>query len=148
MELKTFQVGYLIASKFPKEVIKLIDQSKKSIYIVVYAWYWYKHDVAASVQLFNQSIVRAQRRGVDVKAIVNFPSVVPFLQNNGIKVKKLQSKKLLHTKMMIIDEKTAVVGSHNYSQHAFTRNLELSCVIKSDEPLDELLGYFKNLWQL
>ena len=58
-------------SQFPKIVIPLIESAKSSIKVVVFDWRWYPHDAGKSVQLFNQSIVRAARRGCEVSGIVN-----------------------------------------------------------------------------
>ncbi len=53
----------IIGKEFPQKVIPLIEQAKTSIDIVVFDWRWYPQDPGASVQLFNQAIVRAVRRG-------------------------------------------------------------------------------------
>ena len=61
----------IIGKEFPDKVIPLIDNAKYTIDIVVFDWRWYPQDPGASVQLFNQSIVRSVRRGVKVRAIAN-----------------------------------------------------------------------------
>jgi len=48
---------------------------------------------------------------------------------------------------MIIDGKLAILGSHNYTMSAFTKNLELSVVLDDEETLGILGEYFKDLWQ-
>jgi len=136
----------IIGSQFPKVVIPLIDKAKFSIDIVVFDWRWYPQDPGASVQLFNQAIVRASRRGVKVRAIANNDEIVNILNQNGCQAKRLLTSKLVHPKIMIIDEETAITGSHNYTQSAFQMNYEVSMILHGREEIQRLIDFFKNLY--
>lgn len=133
--------------EFPTVVIPLIEQASESIDIVVFDWRWYGADPGASVQLFNQAIARAVKRGVKVRAITNAIDVVKTLNSIGVKAKKIITQKLMHAKMMIVDTNKIVTGSHNYTMSAFHLNVELSVLIQ-DEPNSERFGeFYENLWQ-
>jgi len=136
----------IIGKQFPQKVIPLIDAAKRSIDIVVFDWRWYPQDPGASVQLFNQALVRAVRRGVKIRAIANNDEIINTLKSVGIEAKKLLSKKLVHVKLMILDNQKVVVGSHNYTQSAFQMNFELSVLL--DEPLNisDFFSFFNNLF--
>ena len=136
----------IIGKEFPKKVIPLIDAAKKQISIVVFDWRWYSDQPGNPVQLFNQSIIRARRRGVAVRALVNSISIVNILKDEGCNAKKLLSENLLHAKMILIDDDIAVVGSHNYSQSAFTTNFEVSVLIRDAERSKEFLIFFNQLF--
>jgi len=136
----------VIGSDFPKKVIPLIDASKSSIDIVVFDWRWYPQDPGASVQLFNQAIVRAVRRGVKVRAIANSLEIVNILNQNGCFAKKLLTSRLVHPKLMIIDQSIIITGSHNYTQSAFQMNLELSTIFDDKETVASTLNFFNNLY--
>jgi phosphatidylserine/phosphatidylglycerophosphate/cardiolipin synthase-like enzyme len=136
----------IIGKEFPKKVIPLIDQSKTSIDIVVFDWRWYPQDPGASVQLFNQAIVRAVRRGVKVRAIANNDEIVNILNQNGCHAKRLLTAKLVHPKMMIIDNEIAIIGSHNYTQSAFQMNLEISVILRGREEIKRLIEFFNNIY--
>lgn len=133
--------------QFPKYVIPLIESAKEKIDIVVFDWRWYGADPGASVQLFNQTIVRAVRRGVKIRAITNARDIIDILNKQGIEAKKIISKKLMHAKLMIIDEKIAVTGSHNYTMSAFELNDELSIICDQEDYKTEFKCYFETLWQ-
>jgi len=94
----------IIGSEFPKIVIPKIDEAKKSIKIVVFDWRWYPNDPGSSCQLFNQSLVRAVRRGVDIGAITNFEGIAKTLEALGIKAKKIRVADIVHCKFIIIDD--------------------------------------------
>ena len=136
----------IIGKDFKQKVVPLIDEAKKSIKIVVFDWRWYLNDPGNPVSLFNQAIVRARRRGVEVKALVNSDEVVKILNKEGCLAKKLNSPNLLHIKMILIDDVIAVVGSHNYTQSAFTMNFELSVIVRGPENLSSMISYFRNLY--
>jgi len=138
----------IIGKQYPKIVIPKIDEAKKSIDIIMFDWRWYPNDPGASVQLFNQSLVRAGRRGVNVRAITNFGDIVKTLEKVGVKAKKLQSKNLVHAKIIIIDESIVIIGSHNFTQNAFNMNFEISCMFENSDNAKEYLQYFNNLWPL
>lgn len=136
----------IIGKQFPQKVIPLIDKARNSIDVIVFDWRWYPQDPGASVQLFNQAIVRAVRRGVKVRVIANNADIVYILNELGCQAKKLASKNLVHAKMMLIDFETVVVGSHNYTQSAFQMNYELSVILEKPENLADYSDFFNNLY--
>jgi len=138
----------IIGKQFPDKVIPLIENAKQSIKIVVFDWRWYPNDPANPVQLFNQAIIRAKRRGVDVKVITNVAYVRDILRSNQIDAKKPSTTKLIHSKIIILDDKDLVIGSHNFTQSAFTMNFEVSTYIPDCPDIENYLRFFNSLWQL
>lgn len=139
---------FLIGEQFPDKVIPLINEAKKSIQIIVFEWIWYPNNNTKSIQLFNQSIIRAKNRGVNIEVVANSMPIVKVLNELNIKARKLSTRKLIHSKVMIIDEKDVVIGSHNYTQNAFTSNFEVSVYIKDAENIKILLTHFNYLYNL
>jgi len=134
----------IIGKEFPKKVIPLIDSCKKSLKIIVFDWRWYPNDPSNPVQLFNQAIIRASRRGVAVEVITNFADVVNLLNSEGCKAIKPITKNLIHAKMMIIDGELLILGSHNYTQSAFTMNYEVSVLFDDKPTIDNFLTFFNS----
>jgi phosphatidylserine/phosphatidylglycerophosphate/cardiolipin synthase-like enzyme len=138
----------IIGKNYPRQVIPLIESAVKSIKIVVFDWRWYENDPANPCQLFNASIVRAKKRGVQVQACVNSNAIKTPLTLNNIDVRIPISKNLIHTKFIIIDDKILVMGSHNFSQSAFTINFETSVIIDDPLQIQEFVSFFNSIWQL
>lgn len=134
--------------EFPAKVIPLIEQAKQSIDIVVFDWRWYPQDPGSSCQLFNQAIIQAKKRSLKIRAIANNDQIVNILRQAGCQATKLQTKKLVHCKLMIIDQSIAITGSHNYTQSAFQMNLELSVIIPDLEDGNKFQLFFNNIWTL
>jgi len=139
-------VDLILGKEFTDKVIPFIDQAKKSVHIVVFDWRWYPNDVGSPAQLFNQSIVRASKRGVEVLAVTNFDSIAKTLARCGVIAKKLAEPALVHVKLMLIDGKIAILGSHNYTQNAFCLNYEVSAIIDDVPTTERLQEYFRNIW--
>jgi phosphatidylserine/phosphatidylglycerophosphate/cardiolipin synthase-like enzyme len=86
------------------------------------------------------------RRGVKVRVIANNDEIMNVLKQVGCDVKRLLTAKLVHPKMMIIDNKIAVTGSHNYTQSAFQMNYEISMILQGQEEIQRLMEFFNNLF--
>lgn|SRR5574343_180538 len=138
----------IISKEFPSVVIPLIKEAKESIDIIVYDWRFYKNDPACSVSLFNSAIIDKCKKGVRVRCVVNSEAIKQTLNLLGCQARVLNTEKVLHTKLMIIDKKTVILGSHNYTQHAFTANFELSVCFDLETQENDFVKYFNNLYGL
>ncbi len=138
----------IISKDFPKVVIPLIDSALYSIDIIVFDWRFYKNDIASPVSLFNQAINRACRRGVIVNVLVQSPNTVDRLKELGCNARQLSTKRILHTKLLIVDNVKIILGSHNYTQHAFTSNHEASIYVVMKDDNNGFKQYFTNLFGL
>lgn len=136
----------IIGKEFSEKVIPLIDQTKKSIDIIVYDWRWYPDQIGSAIQKFNNAIIRVKKKNIRVRVITNSQHIINLLSQNKVQAKKLLSSKTVHAKLMIIDSKTAILGSHNYTMNAFTVNYEVSVIIQDEKCVKRLEIFFKNLW--
>ena len=136
----------IISREFPKKVIPLIKNATKSIDIIVFDWGWYPDEIGEQIQIFNNAIFNANRKGVKVRALVQKNLIKIILSKCGIEAKVLHSAKLLHIKLMIIDNKIAIMGSHNYTKNAFNINHEVSIITRQETDILRLKEYFNNLY--
>jgi len=136
----------IISREFPKKVIPLIKNATKSIDIIVFDWGWYPDEIGEQIQIFNNAIFNANRKGVKVRALVQKNLIKIILSKCGIEAKVLHSAKLLHIKLMIIDNKIAIMGSHNYTKNAFNINHEVSIITRQETDILILKEYFNNLY--
>jgi len=136
----------IIGRKFTDNVIPLIKNAEKEIDIIVYNWLWYPNEIGSKIQAFNNALIVANRKGVEVKAVVQKSLITEILRRENVKVRKIQSGRVLHTKLMIIDDKIAILGSHNYTMNAFNINYEVSVILYDQEIVKELKGYFTNFF--
>ena len=145
MENSNTLIDSIFGPEFPKKVIPLIQAAKNSIKIIVFDWRWYPNDVGCAAQLFNQEIVASRRRGIDIHVKTNIQDTARVLRSQGIKVTHPQNRRLLHCKIIIIDDKHLVIGSHNYTQNAFTSNHEASVIIMDYSDILKFVSFFNSL---
>lgn len=137
----------VINSQYRKRVIELIDASKASIDLLMYEWKWYKDDIACDASLINQALVRALRRGVKIRGVVNSGTQMQVLRDIGFDVRTNDGGTVLHTKCLIFDNATVLLGSHNLTDNAMRSNIETSVIIESEENASQMARYFNSLWQ-
>ncbi len=86
-----------------------------------------------------RSLMRAARRGVQVRLLLPARSDVPLVQllgrsyygpllRKGVEIYELEPE-ILHAKVMLIDGERTVVGSANFDQRSFHRNFEINLII-------------------
>jgi phosphatidylserine/phosphatidylglycerophosphate/cardiolipin synthase-like enzyme len=136
----------LIGRDYLPEILKQVNAAKRTIYIIIFDWriYFTTH-VKTEVNLIA-AVQAAKARGVDVKVIANNDYVVNELIKLQIKAKRAKFYKIVHAKMLLIDEKIAVIGSHNFTANSFERNLEISVMLTEPENSQTLTRYFNTLW--
>jgi phosphatidylserine/phosphatidylglycerophosphate/cardiolipin synthase-like enzyme len=141
-------VQVIIGREYPQVVTPLIEEAQHSIEILVFDWRWYATEPNSSVQKFNISILQASTRGVKVRALVNNNIMPTILQLEKLSVKRVGTKNLMHVKMIIIDQKIMVIGSHNFSKRAFEINHEISMLVDDENEINRCRKYFEMLCHL
>lgn len=90
-----------------------------------------------------RSLLRAARRGVQVRLLLPARSDVPLvlllgrssystLLQGGVEIYELE-REILHAKVMLIDGERTVIGSANLDQRSFHRNYEINCIVDNEE---------------
>jgi competence ComEA-like helix-hairpin-helix protein len=135
----------------------VFDNAKSSIRIAMFhmALPSAKHPTA----ILLDSLVNAKKRGVDIKilldadrpsdpyqsSVINKPAA-ELLSSAGIAVRFDQPARLLHSKMLVIDDNLSVVGSHNWSAGSFFNYDDVSLAIWSESFSKDATTRFDNLW--
>ncbi len=129
------------------EIISAINNAKESIDIEVY--------VFASEEILD-ALKKAHERGIKIRVIIekrvisgNNAEIFNALNAAGIDVRWASNKfALTHSKFVIIDGKKVIVGSHNFSNHAFYLNREASLLIEKSVAVEEFKKIFEEDWKI
>ena len=124
-------------------IIKNISKAEISIDIMMFAF--------TNKKIAN-ALLKAKKRGVEVKIILDRVqnryqrkySVYNYLKDKGIDISLENSKRKLHNKVMVIDEKIVITGSYNYTKQANLMNNENILVIKDDIIATEYIEKLKS----
>lgn len=100
-----------------------------------------------------EALIQAHKRGVAVSIAADFytakgasKKVLEAMEKEGIKILNSQGMQLLHHKWAIIDDKTFVMGSANWTKAAFTKNHDFLVFLT---PLDlNQRQFLKRLWTI
>ncbi|MEM3047173.1 MAG: phospholipase D-like domain-containing protein, partial [Candidatus Bathyarchaeia archaeon] len=129
------------------------EAANRSIHAAVYVVKYDPGDLDDPVNALLQSLVEAKSRGLDVRVLVDeetnssYRQTITYLCENGVPVKLDRSSGVTtHTKIVIIDGRYLIVGSHNWTESALNRNHEYSTLLKDSLYAQEADAYFQTLW--
>jgi phosphatidylserine/phosphatidylglycerophosphate/cardiolipin synthase-like enzyme len=122
-------------------IVDTINQAQKEILVQAYSF---------TSRPIAQALTRANKRGVQVKIILDKSqyrshgfSPARLFQNYQIPVFIDYQRGIAHNKVMVIDDKTVITGSFNFTRAAQEKNVE-NVIIISDSILAKK---YKNNWQ-
>lgn len=138
--------GLIIGNEFLDTVIPLIKVAKFQISIIIFDWRFYFQELNSPRASFTQEILEARNRGTKVQVIANSQAVQDNLRKIGIDCRRINSYKMIHAKAISIDDKTLIVGSHNFSSNAFEKNLELGLITTNLISINKFADFFAKLW--
>ena len=111
-------------------IVKTIAKAKETIYVQAYSF------TSAPIA---EALVDAHKRGVKVVAILDKSqkterySGATFLANAGIPVLIDDAHAIAHNKVMLIDRKTLITGSFNFTKGADEKNAENLLIMENPD---------------
>lgn len=153
-------IGTLIMDdQYPKFISSLLRCAKKSIYIIMF-FMSYQEKKSSSTKPLIQELIKSQRRGVNIQVIldkdaegevygsriINSYAYKEFLKN-GIKVCYDDEEEVTHTKLVIVDCRHIVIGSHNWTSGSFKSYDDTSIYIDSDIIAKDYISDFEKRWK-
>lgn len=122
------------------KVLQLIDAAKSDIKIYAPSLSDYK--------LLGE-LAKAARRGVTIKILTTAnlrAKQKDFLTQAGINI-AISKKYFIHAKVIIVDNKLAMLGSLNFTKPSFDVNREVSIITEDREVLRQLIKTFESDWR-
>ena len=144
--------------KFIKRAIKLICSAEHSIYLSTFKAEISHSPLGLSVIPFYDEVMKKAKEKKDVKLLINWNDkrssvpktnllVMKKIKESGGLVRTLQNNRCCHAKIIIIDKRFAIIGSHNLSVKSCTANFEVSFFIDDLVAIKALLGVYFDVWQ-
>lgn len=130
--------------------LDVLENAEDSIHIIIFEVKYYDSFQDSNEMFILYELVNAKKRGVDVKVITDqfytSDEAVQYLRDNGIDVKYDSSSVTTHSKLLIIDGETVIIGSTNWSYYSIDRNHESNVLIKSRSTAQQFEDYFEEIW--
>ena len=141
-------VELILDRDFIGKAASFVKGAKSEIRIFAYAWRWYENEPELDIQKFNVEVLKATRRGVKVRAIVDTFAIFKEMSARGIACRYLQPVRTLHTKAIAIDDSAVIIGSHNLTKFATTSNFEASVATNDYTTNKQFRLYFDTMWDV
>jgi phosphatidylserine/phosphatidylglycerophosphate/cardiolipin synthase-like enzyme len=143
----------IIDSEYPKVVREAIRGAQNSIQMMMFEASYYQKYPDTPSNLLIRELIAARKRGVKVAVILEQGESTDRTTNRNLLTGKLLAREgvdvtydpptlTTHTKLLIIDDETVILGSTNWTYNALTRNHEVSVLIRSPEMAKALTDYF------
>ncbi|MBN1493380.1 MAG: hypothetical protein JW938_04470 [Candidatus Omnitrophica bacterium] len=136
-------------------VMKKIEDSQKSIFMVMPEIVFVNVAKDSKVTLLMQALVRAKRRGVFVFVMLNLdedrmhkPASLDaffFLNDNGIDVHFDQLEETLSTRFIVFDRKEVIIGSTLWSDSAIAQGNQTDMYVDSEPYAKRLVDLVLNI---
>lgn len=152
------------SGKYFPVVKKALSEAKESIFMVMFVARLMPNDKSSSVYQLMDELVKAHNRGVKVTLILdqNIDFVnkreadeweiedknawsFKMAKDAGIDVFYDSPKKYTHSKAIVIDSQTIILGSSNWTESSLHKNTETSVLIRSKGLAKELLEEFNKI---
>lgn len=140
------QVGFSPEGSALQLVLKTIESAQHEIRLMGYSF--------TSPEVVS-ALVRAKRRGVDVRIVIDEKSnrskasqaAMNVVVNAGIPLRTNGRYAIMHDKVIIVDNHTVEAGSFNYTRSAASRNSENVLVINEmPEVAQTYLQHWQSRW--
>lgn len=141
------QVGFSPEGSAQQLVLKTLASAQHSIRILAYAF---------QAQDIMQALVDAQKRGVDVRVVVDkkrnlgktSQDAMSFVSQHGVQVRTNDTFHIHHDKTIIVDGHTVETGSFNFATSAESANSENVVVIRNmPEVAKQYLAHWQSRWE-
>lgn len=137
----TIEVAFSPNSGATAAIVRALNEARKSILVSAYSFT--SKDIA-------KALLDAKKRNVDVKVILDKSQVSQryssrtFFMDQGFDLRINTKHAIFHNKVMIIDDKTVITGSFNFTKAAETKNAENVLIIRNNPDLAHT--YTQNWW--
>lgn len=149
----TCSLNLLLDREYYDAVLGALGSANRSVYIIMYVVKYDPSERDDPVNTLLETLAELKNRGVDVKMVVDdttyksYSDTIYYLSSLDIPVRLDESSAVTtHTKMVIIDNSTVILGSHNWTESALMSNHEASIETNCTSIVSKALSYFDNIW--
>jgi phospholipase D len=126
-------------------ILREINEAKESIRLQAYSF---------TDKAIAYALVEAASRGIDVKINLDQSnmndgrSAKDILISNGVAVRIDSPSGIAHNKVIIIDKSRLITGSYNFSQNAYSRNVENMLILYSPSLCEAYIYNWNKRWEV
>jgi phosphatidylserine/phosphatidylglycerophosphate/cardiolipin synthase-like enzyme len=149
------RVTWLANETYFDALISHLTQAQQEIVISMFLFAPGDHENNRATQV-KEALIDATKRGVQVRLFLEVSDGEDFsteanrgvakeLRRQGIAVRFDSPTRTTHTKLVIIDQRYVLLGSHNFTHSALRYNNETSVLIESPRLAQQALAYVQSI---
>jgi len=125
------------SQKAQEQILSLIKNANNKIDIAIYSFTYKK---------FAKALKKASKKGVKI-TVIYYKTKKDFFKKLKLdnKIELIKSKRKLHIKLAIIDDKYLIFGSANWKKESFEQNYEIIKIIDDKQEVMQFVEIFKKL---
>ncbi|MCP5068399.1 MAG: DUF655 domain-containing protein [bacterium] len=156
-EVPVEKVGVLLGSDYYFQLLELIAHADTSVFVLMF--HAALPDEHHPTRQLLTALAAAKARGLDVRVILDrdrdtdpYKSSVinaaahTFLNGHGVPCRFDSPERLLHTKLVILDGRLSLVGSHNWSAGSYFQFDDLTLAVYSEQVAGRYVERFEASW--
>ena len=148
----------LIDQDFLPQATAIIGMAQRSIDITTFKAELCLKPRGRRLQLFFDVLIEKRKNGVQIRFLINWHNeqrcvpltnlvVMRELAQCKIDVRVLPANRCCHAKILLVDQRRAIIGSHNLSVKSCHNNFEVSYLISDPASLARLSEVFEHTFQ-
>ena len=147
----------LLDEKFIVYAHELVKNAEKEICLCSFKIEINEKPLGRSLKGFFDTLAEKAALGIKVKILFNWrpnernvprtnKTTALTLKAKGVQLKYLTNDRCCHAKILIVDRKKGIVGSHNLSVCSITSNFEISYTIPNNDEIAEVQRIFDDVF--
>ncbi|ADV64631.1 phospholipase D-like domain-containing protein [Desulfurococcus mucosus] len=149
----TCSMSLLLDREYYSAALKALGNAERSVYVIMYVVKYDPREAGDPVNSLLNALRDLREKGVDVKVVVDdetyrsYRETIDYMVASGIPVRLDESaSRTTHAKILIVDNSTLILGSHNWTESALTMNHEASVETNCHSLVSKALSYFDSIW--
>jgi phosphatidylserine/phosphatidylglycerophosphate/cardiolipin synthase-like enzyme len=149
------RVTFLANEEYFDALIPHLTQAKQEVVVSMFLFAPGDHENNRANQV-REALIGAAKRGVRVQVFLDVSDDEDFsteanrgvakdLRRQGITVHFDSPGRTTHTKLVVIDQRYLLLGSHNFTHSALRHNNEASVLIESPKLAQQVLAYLQRI---
>lgn len=137
--------------------LSMIRAAKENIFLSTFVVNLQAYRKQTKTQSLLGALKEAAQRGVEVKILLNRYQpqrkitklnnlAALYLKGDNIDLRFLPDNRCCHAKFIVVDKKSFILGSHNWTRKALERNFEVSFFLEDVILAGELTAWFLRLF--
>lgn len=147
----------LIDRRYMQRVLPLMESAERCLRVAMFQMMVRGRSAKRTSRELVDKLAAKGLEGKDVRVIVNVApgkarvaainrDAAKWLMERTVYVRCLGARRICHAKLVLVDERIAVIGSHNWGVGSLTGNFEVSVVVEDVGQVKRLAEHFDGLW--